>query len=224
VDFTAGVGVSGKQWFCDSERIFEVTSRPHEAQLYKTYSVYYIGGVGFSILSGDARKAPDDDDWHPLQFAYYNEEDYSSYLTNAGQAQTLRLQPQDRNWANLLLPTTNHTHTPSTHVNYGGVVGELPIFLALLAFTTSREYLPNVLPRLFIDGAWVTSHSWQMSSTSKASHLVRRVRMLNSSRNSPTRCGSHCVHLPKVVQPEWVEAMGRFIHERPIRLRNGKLG
>jgi hypothetical protein len=125
------------------------------------------------VLKGDARRPPDDDDWHPLQFSYYNDNDYSSYLTNAGQAQTLRLQPQDRSWANLLLPTTNHTHTQSNHVNYGGVVGELPIFLALLAFTTSREYLPNVLPRLFINSEWVTSHSWQMESTFRVLHLMR---------------------------------------------------
>jgi hypothetical protein len=172
VDFTAGVGVSGKHWLCDGDEIFEISSRPNDAQLYKTYSVYYIGGVGFSILRGDARRPPDDDGWHPLQFMYYNNEDYSSYLTNAGQAQTLRLQPQDHSWANLVLPTINHTHTQSNNVQYGGLTGELPIFLALLAFTTSREYLPNVLPRLFAKGKWVSGHKWQMDSMFKVSYIV----------------------------------------------------
>jgi hypothetical protein len=40
-----------------------------------------------------------------------------------------------------------------------------------LAFTTSREYLPNVLPRLFVDGAWVTGHKWQMESMLKSDRL-----------------------------------------------------
>lgn len=161
-NFTPGVGVSGKQWFCDMLQIYEAQI-PADAQLYKTFSVYYVGGVGFWVLNGDARRPPIDDDWHPLQFAYYNE-DYSSYLTHAGQWQTLRLQPQDERWADMLLPSTNHTHTRATGTRYGGLTGELPVFLALLAFSTCREYLPNVLPTTLSNGAWISTHAWQMPS------------------------------------------------------------
>jgi hypothetical protein len=172
ITFTASLGVSGKQWFCNRERIYEVTQRPPGALHYKTFSTYYIGGVGFSVLRGDARWPQNGDTWHPLQFAYYDDKTYSSFLTNAGQSQTLRLQPQDRRWADLILPNTNHTSTPATRQDWGGVVGELPIFLALLAFSTSREYLPNVLPRTFIKGVWSPTHDWQMD------------RKLNLSRRS----------------------------------------
>jgi hypothetical protein len=162
INFTPGVGVSGKQWFCDTIRIYE-TPIPRDAQFYKTFSVYYVGGVGFWVLNGDARRPPNDDDWHPLQFAFPNT-DYAAYLTNAGQSQALHMQPQDGRWAHMLLPTTNHTHNPAPTAEWGGLIGELPILLALVAFSTSREYLPSVLPYTFSNGSWVTSHDWQMPS------------------------------------------------------------
>jgi hypothetical protein len=162
VTFTAGATVSGKSWFCDKLRIYE-TPRPQAAQLYKTFSVYYSGGVGFWILKGDARQPPDDDGWHGLQFNYYNG-DYSSYLTNAGQYPTLNLQPQDQDWADLLLPNTYHTHRAATSTHYGGLTGELPIFLALMAFSTSRDYLPGVLPFTLNNGVWVSTHNWKFQS------------------------------------------------------------
>ncbi|KAJ4377567.1 hypothetical protein N0V83_000392 [Neocucurbitaria cava] len=159
-----GGGVTGKQWFCNTQRIFEIPQRPANAQPYKTFSVYYVGGVGFYVLKGDARSPPDDDVFHKLQFNYYNNHDFSSYLTDAGQYHTLRLQPQDQRWAHMLLPNIYHSDQTAPSQQYGGIIGELPIFLALMAFTTSRNYLPSVLPHTFTGGAWVQSHQWQMQS------------------------------------------------------------
>jgi hypothetical protein len=165
IDYTPGVGVSGRQWFFDSQQIYEVTQRPTGAQLYKRFSVYYIGGAGFSILRGDARHPPNGETWHPLQFTYNDDGTYSSFLTNVGHEHTLRLQPQDPQWAHLMLPTHNHTHDIAPHRGLGGLIGELPIFLALLAFTTSREYLPSVLPHTMSNGVWAPTHAWQTDRT-----------------------------------------------------------
>jgi hypothetical protein len=126
--------------------------------------VYYIDGVGFSVLKGDARQMPGDDCWHPLQFAFYDDRTLSSYLTNAGQSKTLYRQPIDRRWADLILPTINHTSKIAESANHGGVIGELPIFLALIAFSTSRNYLPGVLPHLFAQGVWQPTHAWRFGS------------------------------------------------------------
>jgi hypothetical protein len=166
VNFTPGIGVSGKYWFCDGLRICEIPQLPSNAQRYKTYSVYYASGAGFWVLNGDARNPPNTEAFHKLHFEYYDHNnDYSSYLTHAGQHPALRLQPQDRNWVDMLLPSIYHSHTPAPNNQYGGVIGELPIFLALMAFTTPREYLPTVLPRMFNEGRWITHHQWQQPST-----------------------------------------------------------
>jgi len=214
------VSVSGKQWFCNGQQIREITRRPTRAELYKTFSVYYIGGVGFSILKGDARQPPDHDVWHPLQFAFYNDEDYSSFVTNAGQSHTLRLQPQDRRWAHLILPTTNHTHVQASSPDYGGIIGELPIFLALMAFTTSREYLPAVLPHTFINGTWEPTHQWRMESRSNP--LRARLILTLLRRTPPRRCGQG-VHLPSKLPSEPATWLDRILRQRPLRLRDGRL-
>jgi hypothetical protein len=201
IDFTPGVGASGKLWFCDGLRIYEVNQRPPETQLYKTYSVYYIGGVGFSVLKGDARKPPIEETWHPLQFAFHKDASFSSYLTNAGQAQTIRFQPQDRRWADLLLPSVNHSADTATSPAYGGLVGELPLFLALMAFSTSREYLPSVLPYALANGSWVPTHFWKFESRSSQNHrCTRLVAHANLIGNPWARCRSEGVEL-------WVDGL-----------------
>lgn len=178
VNIPAGVGtsrhVSGRQWFFNRQ-IIEVPQRPPNALLYKTYSVYYVGGAGFYILRGDARNPPNDDVFHKLQFGRLhndNNDDFSSYLTNAGQYCTLRVQPRDPRWARMLLPTIYHSHQPTSSADYGGLIGELPIFLALMAFTTSRELVSSVLPHMFIGGSWVQEHPWQMQQMDRRGLVV----------------------------------------------------
>lgn len=144
-------------------QIREVPQLPRNAQRYKTFSVYYECGAGFWVLEGDARNPPVHDVFHRLQFNYHQHPPESSYLTNAGQYNMLRVQLQNAA-ADLLLPDIYHTNATASHVQYGGVVGELPIFLALMAFTTSREYLPSVLPHMFTAGRWNPWHGYRFTS------------------------------------------------------------
>lgn len=153
-------GVSGMYWFCDGERIYRVDSPPQGSLGYKRFSVYYGGGYGFWVLKGDALNPSDEATWHPLRFEH-SPINYSSYLTPAGTESILRVQRTDQQWPRMLLPDIYHTSVRSETSSYGGLTGELPIFLALIAFSTSKDWLPNVLPIVFVGGAW-TTHEYQL--------------------------------------------------------------
>ncbi|KAF2800404.1 hypothetical protein K505DRAFT_228883, partial [Melanomma pulvis-pyrius CBS 109.77] len=154
-------GISGRLWYCNRQRIFEVPQLPQGAYRHKRFSVYYGGGYGFWVLRGDATEPPGGEVWLPLRFDHSNV-DYSSFLTNAGQNPTLRVQRNDQHWPNMLLPDIYHASVRTDAQVYGGLTGELPIFLALLAFSLPREFLPNTLPNLFTGGAWLV-HGYQNS-------------------------------------------------------------
>jgi hypothetical protein len=192
-DFTPGVGASGKTWLCDGLQIHQVQQLPRNAQLYKTFSVYYACGAGFWVLRGDARCPPGNEFFQKLQFNYYHHPLESSYLTNAGEHNMLCVQPQDGS-ANLILPDIYHTPTTASHAQYGAVVGELPIFLALMAFTTSRDFVPLILPHIFAQGRWNTSHQWQQ--TSKFWDHKHKRSHAHCYRTPRARCRRQSVQLP----------------------------
>jgi hypothetical protein len=155
--------------------------------------MYYAEGSGFWVLKGDGRAPPSDDDWHKLRFDTYDSRG-SSYLTNAGQLSTLHVQPYSEHWAHLLLPDIYHSRTLATREQPGGLTGELPIFLGLMAFTTTQENLQGVLPYTFSGGRWIT-HNWQTTRTHKRG-LVVTVYALNTPGSTPTdlyhyECGTY---------------------------------
>jgi hypothetical protein len=125
-------------------------------------------------MRGDVARPLKGESWQPLRFDH-NPNDYSSFLTNAGQHCMLRVQRRDQAWTQLLLPDIYHTSVLTDHQQYGGLTGELPIFLALMAFSTSREYLPNLLPYMFQGGAWVphVPHQYKQPRTSSCCCVVR---------------------------------------------------
>lgn len=154
-NFIENEGVSGIWWICDGNRIyrFDQNKLPVGTTHYKTYSVFFSGGGGLRILYGDATNPRAGDAYRSLGF-YHNEADgFSSSLTNVLQEATLRCQRADQAWVNMLLPNTYHgpiTTTPG----YGGLKGELPIFLALIALSMPAASLYEQLPRMFQNGAW----------------------------------------------------------------------
>lgn len=147
------IGATGKYWYCNGSLIYEVPALPSGSTVYSTFSLYYGGGHGFWVLKGNAIRPPRHDDWHTLKFDH-SPDDYSSFLTNAGQHDTLRCQRDDQTWTQILLPDIYHTTSISHHRDHGGLIGELPILLGLMAHTTSRENLPLVIPCLFRNEAW----------------------------------------------------------------------
>jgi hypothetical protein len=154
-----GGGISDRFWFCNTQQIQELPQLPPQALLYRKFSVYFEGGFGFWVLRGDATALPTDEPWQPLRFDHH-EQDYSSFMTNAGTHNQLRIQRPDQLWPRMLLPDIYHAPVRTEAPNYGGLTGELPIFLALLALSIQREYLYSILPGLFTSGSW-SVHGYQ---------------------------------------------------------------
>ncbi|KAF2465213.1 uncharacterized protein BDR25DRAFT_91572 [Lindgomyces ingoldianus] len=152
-------GVSGRWYFCDRECIRQVNHCPPNAARYKTFSVYFVGGFGFWVLRGDATSPGEGEAWQPLRFDW-DQENFSSFLTNAGQQSTLRVQRTDQEWPKMLLPDIYQTTSMTPFTAYGGLKGELPLFLALVAFSVRKDYLASVLPTMFQQHEWRT-HEYQ---------------------------------------------------------------
>ncbi|OAG04774.1 uncharacterized protein CC84DRAFT_1218200 [Paraphaeosphaeria sporulosa] len=150
-----GHGATGMWWYCNGQNIqrLNVNAPPHGSSHFQTFSVFYCDGFGFWVLRGDATSPPAAEAWHPLSFDW-DEHDYSAYLTNAGYQRTLRVQRNDQMWPRMLLPTTNQVPPVTTSQRYGGLKGDLAIFLALIALSMDRPYVPHVLPQMFAREAW----------------------------------------------------------------------
>jgi hypothetical protein len=137
------------------------------------------------VLRGDATRPAADENWHPLRFEH-STDDYSSFLNNAAGDLTLAVRRRDQLWPRMLLPDIYHGDRITRNQSYGGLIGELPILLALIAFSTSRDTLPNVLPAVFRGGAWKTH---QILAPSTESLLVT-IACADKLRDAPAwSCG-----------------------------------
>ena len=137
-------GVTGIWWCCTSENIRAISSGlPSGAKSFSTYSVYYGSNRGFDIFRGDVINPSSDDAWSPLRFDYGT--NCSSYVTGAGLQATLqRIQP-NQTWTQMLFPDiylpSIRERTQSYLLEPSGLCGDLPLFLALLAFSTPPDGL-----------------------------------------------------------------------------------
>ena len=118
--------------------------------------MYYCEGFGFWVLRGDATNPYDSsrgDAWHSLNFDY--EDVFSTYLTNAGQECSINWTRPDQRWPRMLLPDVYHNPQKRTVTRqYGGLRGDLPIFLGLVAFSMPRNHLIQLLPQMLQGGIW----------------------------------------------------------------------
>lgn len=97
-------------------------------------------------------------DWSRLRFDHSEENgSFGSYATYAGSHPRLRTQRPDQFWARRLLPESYHADPRgwTTHSQYGGMNGELPILLALVAFSVERTKLAAAFATAFANGKWV---------------------------------------------------------------------
>jgi len=104
--------------------------------------------------STDATSPPPAETWHPLRFDH-GHPDYASYLTSSGAEDTLDCQRNDQAWIHMLLPSVYHGKEIQDP-RYGGLIGDLGIFLALVAFSMEPKHLQQWLPWMFQNSAWQT--------------------------------------------------------------------
>jgi hypothetical protein len=150
-----GGGISGRYWKCDGNRIAPTSSELPEGSVpFKTYSFYY--DQVFWVSDSDAtRPTVAANAWRRLCFDHCDD-DFSSGLTIAGEHSTLRTQRGNQTWPRVLLPNIYHasptSFTRDSYTQYGGLTGELPILLALLAFSTSKTHAASAINYCFAEG------------------------------------------------------------------------
>lgn len=155
VNVPVGGGASGAWWICNGQSIQPAPDNalPYGSRPYQTFSVFYSDGFGFWIMRGDAIRPNQEEAWKPLCFDH-DENDWSSYLTNAGPHQTLRFVRNGQMWPYMLLPNVYHCRPAPASQTYGGLTGDLAIFLGLMALSMDQLYVSQHLPARFTGGAW----------------------------------------------------------------------
>lgn len=147
-------GATGIIWLCDGLQIKRLNDNNllKRARPYKTYSMYYCHGRGFHVLRDNATNTKREEGWLPLSFEH-DKTDYSSYLTNARYEPALHCHRTGQKWMQMLLPDVYHDRW-EVPAPYGGLKGELAIFLALIAFAIPVDGLQTYLPAMFQSGKW----------------------------------------------------------------------
>ena len=152
-------------FYHDRERTAVVDFIPATALLYKTFSVYHDHAVIWSVdydatsrAVHDGRETsaadgeleveiPDNvelqDDWKKITFSHT--ENYVSYVGRRLDQSRLCMHRPDQPWAQQILPDSYTSRHPRQ--SYGGMNGELPLLIGLMALAIPeddvREHLPQ---------------------------------------------------------------------------------
>jgi len=144
-NYLRGGGISGFYWYCTGTDIKRIITLPTGAIHFSTYSIYYH--QGFWISDCDASRSTEANPWRKLSFEHHPTK-LSSHLTIAGTQHTLRTQRPEQRWPRMLLPDIYHAPESSWAADgssYGGLTGELPILLALIVFSVSKNNAETVI-------------------------------------------------------------------------------
>lgn len=196
-------------WLCDGWqiKILDDSNLLRRARPYKTYSVYYCHGKGFQVLRDNATSTRREEGWLPLSFEH-DKTDYSSYLTNARYEPALHCHRTDQTWMSMLLPDVYHDRW-EVPAPYGGLKGELAIFLALIAFAIPVDDLQRYLPAMFQSGVWQQYDMLNGSMYPAVSHREWKALPLTTHRRRPqARC---CCRGLDILPSRW------GFHFRPTR-------
>ena len=156
----AGGGASGVWWYFAGRWIQKIPRSDTDSpavgsQHFKTISTFFSREFGFWIGEGNAAnpKIPVEW-WQPLYFDY-GDSPRSTYVTNAGTETHLNRTRPDQHWVKLLFPERYHNSKQVINdMPCGGLTGDLPIFLSLIAFSIHPHYLEMALPTLIRHDSW----------------------------------------------------------------------
>ncbi|KAJ8107434.1 hypothetical protein OPT61_g8870 [Boeremia exigua] len=142
-------------WECDGQQIQRLDNALIPGlNHYKTHSMYFSDGEGFSVLRGDATAPKNRNLWASLKFDHKYDEECSSSLTYHHGQSSLHCYRRDQVWVKMLLPDIYHGSNIVETSSQGALDGELPIFLALIAFSMPVTNLELFLPTMFHSGEW----------------------------------------------------------------------
>ena len=116
---------------------------PRGLKPYKTNSIFYVGGVGPVVIDRDATEPARDDVWLPLSFEHDQTDDHSSYLTIVREQPTLYCHRTGHAWVNMPFSDAYYGNS-LTCEPYRLLKGDLPTFLALLAFSCLRTSCDSI--------------------------------------------------------------------------------
>lgn len=148
-------GITDQWWHCDhrSIRALSSWSPANETTPYKTVSAIYSAGSGFHILNGNAVNLRPGEDWQPLKFDWVEGTYTSSMNFNGAQFYLRGKSSGKRNrWQDMLFPNIYHGH--DDHGGQSGLIGDLGIFLSLLALSIKPQRLMTELPNMMHEGSW----------------------------------------------------------------------
>jgi len=100
------------------------------------------------------------EDWRPLGFSFDFDtyDSHPSYVCYAGDHLHLRYQRHNQRWPSELLPEQYHVHPselkPENQRQYGGLIGEISLLLALVAFSVPVEEAHSVFPHCVSQLPW----------------------------------------------------------------------
>lgn len=160
----------------------EIKALPRSCQEYETYSLYHDQAVFWTVdydaTAGkveNGKDFPDDesessdseeegDDWRPLSFEEANENDlHMNFAGHRLPSRKLLHQRKSSAWTNQLLPDTYQKHQDdcTSRSRYGGLVGDLPLLIGLVAMTlpeTGQYGVHAMMPWLIVNpgagGSW----------------------------------------------------------------------
>lgn len=156
------IATSSQLFYFDGRTVYDVTysvNPPAGSQEFGVCSMYHDFST-FWAVDYDATQhlvnQADNRDWTAVGF------DHSTPTINwvgiGGGQRRLGVQ-RNQSWVHALFPENHQPRRYSTDERYGGLCGELPVIIALIAFSMDPEYLAHVLTHCMREGTW-EGHSY----------------------------------------------------------------
>lgn len=146
---TFGGGTSYCYFKCDGRSILQIPALPPGCVHFKTFSMYYDDSK-FYVVNYDASSYPvggvgrrdlDLIPWKVMHFEHRT--NCSSYATIAATDRRLQVERENQRWPRILIPDSHRAHpgARTPYDQYGAMNGELPIVIALNAYSVEPDHV-----------------------------------------------------------------------------------
>lgn len=171
----------------DGAQTTELSQLPRGVEHHKTFSVYYCSGmiwavpydatatyVGNGKDGNDTERSDSDEsdndndgeelheDWAELSFNRISRQNAWSFAGLGQPSQRLLAHHPSQLWSQYFLPDRYTSSNPMPDRNVSGMVGELPLLIALAALSQPWQQWRNLIPRTIVNGGQ-QGPGWQVS-------------------------------------------------------------